>query len=231
MRSTLALLFLLVAAPVMAQRTTVSASLTGDVTRFSRFDTRGDEFGVNTPRDGEAIGFNVAVGRRIGDHWGVALEAGRTGEIETRHVHSFDIRVAPQAPPVPTTLLPPGRVPPPDFSFESAFELQHTTINALLWVSHDAGERVELSYTGGLTLLRSESENDLNVTDPRLAQWLLPTGLRTIDYRTLPVVGADAAIRLTEHTAVLAGVRAHAVTVAATSGWLIRPSFGVRWRF
>lgn len=237
MRSILAFVFLLVAAPAVAQSTTVSASLTGDVTRFSRFGTNGNNtFAVNNPRDGEAIGLNVGLGRRIGERWGVAVEVGRTGEIESRQVHSFDVRVAAELTPLPTSLVPPNRVPPVpvpplDFEFESRHELQQTLVSALLWVSHDAGDRLELSYTGGLTLMRSESESDLTVTDTRLALWLVPTGLRAIDYRTAPVVGADGAFKFTEHTALTAGVRAHAINVSSISGWLLRPSIGVRWRF
>lgn len=234
MRSIFGLVFLLAAAPVMAQNTTVSAGITGDVVRFSRFDTEGlGDLSVNTPRDGESIGFNVGVGRRIGEQWGVALEVGRTGEIESRRVHSLDIRVAAELMP-PTTLLPPTRVPPVpplDVEFESTYELRQTAISALVWVSHNAGSRIELTYSGGLTLMRSESASAITVTDQRLAIWALPAGLRSIDYRSAPVLGADAAIRFTDHTALTAGVRAYAIDVSGISGWLIRPSVGVRWRF
>jgi hypothetical protein len=98
-------------------------------------------------------------------------------------------------------------------------------------VKHSAGSRVELSYTGGLTLVQSESESEITIADERLAFWALPAGFETTEHRAAPVVGMDAAIRFTDHTALTAGIRVHAVTVSGTAGWLVRPAVGVRWSF
>lgn len=229
MIKTLLTIFVLAAVPAAAQSTTVTASLNGDMTRFSTVDTGGLSIGdvfTGASHDGETLGFTIGAGRAIGERWGVAFEVGRTGEIENRETSTFDPRILAQI------VLPPPGVRIFDLGFESQTELQITTYSALLWVKHSAGERVELSYSGGLTFVSSESARSFSITDDRLlAFWALPTGLRTTEHRAAPVVGADAAIVFTDHTALIAGIRAHAITVAGTAGWLIRPGVGVRWTF
>ena len=148
MRSTVFTILLFTAAPGFAQGTTISASLTGDVARFSRTETRPAPTVDLSALDGEAIGFNAAVGRAIGERWGVAVEFGRTGKIESRQDVEFDPRISARP-----SLVPPG-IPIPDFSFVSTSEVQVTTISALGWVSHDAGSRVELAYGAGITFGR-----------------------------------------------------------------------------
>jgi hypothetical protein len=225
MRSTLLTICVLAAAPAFAQSTTITASLTGDVIRSTRSETRPAPLVDLSTIDGEALGFNVAVARAIGDRWGVAIEFGRTGEIETRRQVEFDPRISARP-----SLVPPG-IPIPDFSFVSTSELELTLVSALAWAKHDAGERVELSYAAGITFSQSESERDFEITDPRLAIWAVPAGLETTEYRYSPVVGMDAAIELTDRTAVTAGVRLHGIEVQGVSGWLVRPAVGVRWSF
>ncbi len=228
MRSLFAV-FLLAAAPALAQSTMITAAVNGDITRFSSVETDGLSIGdvfTDATHDGEAIGFTVGVARAIGERWGVAFEVGRTGEIENSETAAFDPRILIQVP------LPPIGRPILDLAFERRTELQLTTSTALLWVKHSAGDRVELSYTAGLSLVSSESARTFSITDDRLlAIWALPTGLRTTEHRAAPVVGADAAITLTDHIALTAGIRAFVVEVAGTSGWLIRPGVGVRWTF
>jgi hypothetical protein len=226
MRSTLFTIFLFVAVPAFAQNTTISASIAGDIARFTSTDTGALPVGDLATLDGEAIGFTVGVGRAIGERWGVAMEFGRTGEIERRHEMDIDPRISARP-----SLVPPG-IPIPDFSFVTTTELQVMTISALAWVKHDAGQRIEMTYSGGMTFARSESERDFEITDPRLlAIWALPTGLKTVEYDQAPVAGIDAAIKFTDHTALIAGVRLHGIRVQAQSGWLVRPAIGVRWAF
>jgi hypothetical protein len=225
MRLTLFTTFLFVAAPVFAQSTTISASLTGDVARFSRTETEPAPLADLSRIDGEAIGFTVGIGHGIGERWGVALEIGRSGEIESRQGVEFDPRISARP-----SLVPPG-IPIPDFSFVSTSEVQLTTVSALAWVKHDAGSRVEFSYTAGITFTRAESERDFEITDERLAIWAFPSGLRTIEYGTTPVAGIDAAFKFTDHTALTAGIRLHGVEVQGMPGWLVRPAVGVRWTF
>lgn len=226
MRSTLLMIFLFAGTlPALAQNTTISASLTGNVARFARTEARPAPIADLSAIDGEAIGFTVGIGRAIGERWGVTFEVGRSGEIESRQEVEFDPRLSARP-----ALVPPG-IPIPDFSFVSTSEVQLTTFSALAWVGHEAGSRLELTYGGGVTFTRAESERDFEVTDPRLAIWTVPSGLRMIEYGAAPVAGIDAVFKFTDHTALTAGVKLHGIQVQGLSGWLLRPGVGVRWAF
>ena len=233
MRSILLMLCLLAAAQASAQDTTITASLTGDITRFSHIQAAPEIVAglfPDTPLDGEALGFTLGAGRGIGERWGVAFEFGRTGEIDNETTQDIDWRLATQ--PIRPGLPPPGLPVPIDVSFVSRIELQVTTMSGLAWVKHNAGSRVELSYTGGLAFVRSASARQYTISDPRLlAIWALPAASEVVEYAAAPIVGMDATIAFTDHTALTAGIRAIAIDVSGTSGWLLRPGVGVRWTF
>jgi hypothetical protein len=236
--SVVLVLFLLVAAPAAAQSTSISASMVGDITRFSHAETSGpgEVFSRDASLDGEALGFNIAVGRALGEKWGVAFEAGRSGEIEGvsspwSWLATTGSVVVPTLPVTPTRPIP---VPPPfpQFPFELRTEQQYTTVSALMWARHSAGERIELSYFGGLTFVRSEVTQGMTIGDPRLlAIWALPAAVTTVAHESGPAVGIDASFKFTDHTAFTAGIRMHAIGNSGQSGWLIRPGLGVRWTF
>jgi hypothetical protein len=225
----------LAAAPATAQSTYFGAAAVVDVTRFSSVETPPSIFGVDDPNspNGDALGFAVSAGRSIGERWGVALEVGRSGEIERRTTQRIG--------PILTDFLLPSPLPPSvpsllpsftDFEFELTTEQRHFTISALAWVEHDAGSRVELAYSAGITFLRSEFERSTNVTDPRLAIWVpVVPNVKTVEHTAGPTVGVEAAVRFTDHTAFTAGARMHGIYVTGQYGWLFRPSLGVRWTF
>jgi hypothetical protein len=227
------------AAPAAAQSTFVSAAIVGDIARFDRAEIAPspDFFGGDPGIDGETVGFNVSLGRSIGERWGVALEAGRSGEIANRGTQRFSplrgtLTPVTPAPTTPSIGLPSILPPFPDFEFAIETELQHTSVSALAWVSHEAGDRVDLTYFGGVSFIRTESETSMKITDPRLIQFLpFPNEITTFAHDTGPVIGAEAAIKFGDHVAVTAGARLHATSAAGRNGWLIRPGLGARWTF
>jgi hypothetical protein len=75
-------------------------------------------------------------------------------------------------------------------------------------------------------------EQELRITDPRLAQWVsvIPE-VSVTEYSISPAVGIDAGISLTDAAAVTAGFRLHGATVGGRTGFLLRPTVGVRWTF
>src|SRR5688500_5865962 len=78
--SILTLAVISAAMPAFAQSTYVSASVTGDIVRFSGSEVAG----INgTPGSGEAIGFALRVGTPLGTAWGVEAEFARPSEITT----------------------------------------------------------------------------------------------------------------------------------------------------
>ena len=224
---------LALAMPAAAQSTYVGASLVGDIARFSKVDVDDDVARVATSlssMDGEALGFNVKIGRSLGERWGVEFEFARSGEIEHRQ-WEFATPASPRLPTLPG--LPVVLPPIPDFGFELEAEQQHTSFATLLWVRQELGDRVELAYLGGLAFSRVEVDQDLQITDDRLAQWALSIlpNYTTVDHGVGPAVGLEAEIKFGDHAAATAGVRLHGTNVAGRNGWLIRPLAGLRWRF
>src|SRR5262245_56877839 len=97
MRSTVLIVCLLAAVPAAAQDTMITASLTGDITRFSHIQAAPEIVAglfPDTPLDGEALGFTLGAARSLGERWGVAFEFGRTGEIDNETTQDVDWRLA-----------------------------------------------------------------------------------------------------------------------------------------
>jgi opacity protein-like surface antigen len=217
------LVWAVLASPAAAQSTYVGASLVGDLARFSKIDYDDDEFariaGGETSADGEALGFNVKIGREIGERWGLEFEFARTGEFESRTSialpavvrETLDLRI-------------------PYYGFEYEAERSHTMFAALAWVRQDLGDRVELSYLGGISFNRVETEQEY--TGPRILIYPPVTvpGYETIDYGVGPSVGVEAAIKIGS-AAVTTGVRLQSAIGASRGGWMIRPNVGMRWTF
>ena len=234
MRALIAGICLAVAAPAAAQSTSVGVNVAWDVARYTRVES--DDIFALVPTaesiDGDALGFAANVRQAIGDDWGVAFEFIRTGEMESRSTRQFGPVPLPTGPAgitVPGVALPPfGR---PDFEIEFRTEQQHMSYNALAWARHDVGDRLDLSYLGGVAFVRSEFERDFGI-DPRVLAITIPASeLTTVEFNVAPAAGVDADIELTDHTAFTAGLRVLGLNAGGRKGWLIRPGVGVRWTF
>ena len=216
-------------APAFAQSTYVGGSLVGEIARFGGVDIDDDNDAriasslVDSRRDGESIGFDLRVGRALGERWGVELALVRGGGIENRQ----DRRLSSVLPPT-GIIIPPGFPLPVDFGFELVSEQHYTTIDTVGWLRQDIGGRAHLNFLGGVSFIRSESEQSVSITDSRLAIYLpYPPQLEVTQYGVGPVVGAETIIDLGEHAAITAGARIH----GGVGGWLIRPAVGARWSF
>jgi hypothetical protein len=206
--------------PAAAQSTYVGASLVGDIARVSKIDADDADLariiGGQPDADGEALGFNVKVGRAFTERWGLEFEFARTGTFE----NSASLAV-PALVPERLEL----RIPP----FEYEVERSHTMFAALAFIRQELGERVELSYLGGVSFNRVESEQEF--TGPRILIYppvTLPN-YEIIEYGVGPTVGLEAAFKFGP-AAVTTGVRLQSAA-AGRSGWLIRPNVGMRWTF
>lgn len=223
---------LMLSTPAAAQSTYVGASLVGDIARFTKVNYDND-----TPRilgdlsiDGEAIGFNVKVGRAFTERWGLEFEYARSGTFEDNF---------PQFLPAWTTerllpTLPSGTVVSiPSFDLDVTSERHHMSMSALAFVRQDVGERVELSFLGGIAFNRISTKTDYDVDIRGLANNLpiFLDDIEAIEYHAGPSVGAEAAFKLGDSAAITGGVRLHAVSGSGRSGWVIRPNVGMRWQF
>ena len=212
-----------VATPAAAQSTYVGASLVGDIGRFNRIEFDDDAFarlvGPAGSEDGEALGFNLKIGREIRRGWGVEFEFARTGEFETTT-------------PFAVPAFRPERldltVPPTPLDFES--ERRHTTFAALAWIRQELGRRVDISYLAGVAFSRVEAEFDYD--GPRILIYppITIPSYETIFYDVGPSVGAEAAFKFGA-AAVTGGIRLQTTNSGTGSGWLVRPNVGMRWTF
>lgn len=249
----LALLFLACGClhvPAYAQDTYVGALLTGDVVRFSGpDDARLPEF-----PGGEAIGFALRLGTRIGTAWGVEAEFSRPAEIRHEGVPQVVPLPAPgdltfTAPdgtlvtvPRPDTLI----FPPPSYRVRTAY--RDMTVSAGLWARQDLSARFALVYTGGVGFHRTEREAEFLFDPIRFADSLLtpaviggipiipraPIGFgpaaykaASTEYTTRPFAGLEARIAMTERVDLVPGIRVHGLA----GGLLLRPSVGLIWAF
>jgi hypothetical protein len=225
-----------IATPAAAQNTYIGGSLIGEFARYGGADI---DDGGRVPtiveplsRSGETIGFDLRVGRSLGEHWGVEFSYARGGSHEQRRTQRLLPFLTSSPAFDPTTIirglptLP--TLPFPDFEFELRSEQQHTTFDTVVWLRQEVGDRVDLVFLGGASFNRVELEQNVSIGDMRLAISLpAPTEIETVTYGVAPVVGAEAVIDLTDRAAVTGGARLHGVS----GGWLIRPSVGLRWRF
>jgi hypothetical protein len=211
------------AAPAAAQSTYVGASLVGDVARYSKVDDDDDGIGrilVSEPSgDGEALGFNVKVGRLFSERWGLEFEFARSGEFESRSSfiapairERLDIRI-------------------PAIEFEYEMERSHTMFGALAFVRQDIGDRFDLTYLGGIVFNRVETEQSFDDSMPVIQVFppIAYPDYETVDYSASPAVGLEGAFKFGA-AAVTGGVRLQTAG-GARGGWLIRPNVGMRWSF
>jgi opacity protein-like surface antigen len=234
MRSCLVLLsFLTFVPPAAAQSTYIGASLVGDMARYSKIDYEDDDdvsriMMGDDSIDGEALGFNIKVGRAFTDRWGLEFEYARSGEFETNSAVilpvSLDVMPGARMP-----SLPGGVMPIVDLGVES--ERNHMSMSALAFVRHEIGSRFEMSYLGGVAFSRVETETNYNIDVSRFAIYPpIVRGFETIEYTVGPAVGAEAAVKFGESAAVTGGVRLHNLG-GGRGGWLLRPNVGFRWTF
>jgi hypothetical protein len=223
--------------PAAAQDTYVSASLTADVVRFSGSETPGV---ADLTPDGEALGFAVRLGTRLGSAWGVEAEVSRAAEIERES--------EPDAIPFPrptdpiASIITDGRpvvpgvdvriVPPVTYRMRSAY--RDLTVSAGVWARQDFTARFALVYSGGVGFHRSEREAELTIAMigliPEVPGLIFPPTRTVTDvttYSARPFAGIEGRVRMTEQVELVPGVRVHGLE----AGLLVRPSIGVGWLF
>lgn len=220
------------ATPAVAQSTYVGASLVADIARFSGVDYDDDDVARilgNSSIDGEALGFNVKIGRAITDRWGLEFEYARSGEFEGSYPQILPASTTmPRV--VPASWIDAVIYPFERFSVES--ERHHSSLSALAFVRQDLGHRVELSFLGGVAFNRIETEHDFDIDLRRLAIYPpIFQDVESTEYHVGPAVGVEAAWKFSDSAALTGGVRLHGVAVTGLGGWLLRPNVGLQWRF
>jgi opacity protein-like surface antigen len=222
---------LAIATPAAAQSTYIGGAVVFDLARFDKVGYDEDDLPrittTGTSIDGEAIGFNLRIGRALGERWGVEFEFARSGQLENHEAYGLPFLTD-----VGTRLPELADLTIPAFQYELESEQRYTSYGALAWVRQNLGERVDLTYLAGVVFNRAEIEQDLRVIDTRLVQWIsVIPNLTVIEYSIAPAVGVDAGFRLSDPAAITAGLRLHGAAVGGRTGLLLRPNVGVRWTF
>lgn len=215
-----------------AQDTYVSASLTGDIVRFSASESVGV---VDVTDGGEALGFALRVGTRLGPAWGVEAELARAGEIEhDAATGRFPVpldRISIAAPFPEPLIFPP-------IAYRVRTSYRNTMFSAAVWARQDFSVRVALVYTGGVGFHRSQREVEITVDRvgsvpglpgaPELAILLpSPSVTKTTVYSARPFAGIEARVGMSDRLELVPGIRLHALE----GGVLLRPSIGLGWVF
>ncbi len=226
------LLVLASAAPALAQRAYVGASLTGDLTRYSGSESEGVP---DMSRGGEALGFALRVGTPLGSMWGVEAEFARPAEIETEW--------SPQIIPLDQPSLVSGSLTggiiggpllgatetlilPPFSTYRIQTRQRNSTLSAGLWVRQYLSARVSMVYLGGVGFERTELETEVTY-QPFISSRRSPVLTSSTLYGVRPFVGVESRIAMTDHLQLVPGVRLHGLE----GGWLVRPSVGLAWAF
>jgi hypothetical protein len=224
----LVLAALLAASSPAAAQTYVSASLVGDIARFSHVDLPGFD-----DRSGEAVGFGLRVGTPIGAAWGVELEFVRPSLISS----SAEAEVIPAYPQDPIYSIPGLPLFPeiffPPIRYEVHTETRNTTVAASVWAKQELTGRFSLVYSGGMAMVRSHQSTGFDYV-PGVGVIGVPRipgsfgGVQeAVNYSVRPVAGVEARIGMTEHLQLMPGVRLFGLE----SGWLLRPAVGLGWTF
>jgi hypothetical protein len=221
------------ARPSLGQSAYVSAAVVGDVLFNTHSET---SLGRDVPSGGEAVGFALRVGTRLGSRWGVELEFTRAGEIETE----FDgaIPLASRATSITWSSVSAGSDAallsllqrPVAYSLRAS--QRHSTLSTTFWMNQELSERVSLVYLAGMAFNRStfESESRFEILPlpPGISiPNIFPSVTKTITYGVRPLAGIEARIGLTEQVDLVPGLRLHGID----NGWLMRPAVGLAWNF
>lgn len=203
-----------------AQAPYVGASLFADIVRSTHVETSG----VGGDAGGEAIGFSLRVGTRVGSIWGVEAEFARPAEIEDEGggpiaLPALDsLRILPAG-------LSPAIFPPIAIAVRSV--QRHSTLSAVAWAEQQLTARVALVYLGGIAFARSQRGYTYSYSPLAGLSVVPPFGTETVIYGVGPVVGFESRLTLTDRAQLVPGIRLHALD----NTWLVRPSVGISWSF
>lgn len=232
------LVILAMVSPAWAQSGTgVSVSLVGDIARYNGSDTDPDFVGGgDRSRDGEALGFSLRVDRALGSRWGVELEYVRGGEMESESriiplpAAEFTRLSATLVPSLVGSINIPSSLSSLSFlprESRTTVKSRFSQVSTLAWFRQSIGERTSLVYSAGIGFGIGESESTFVYIGLPNQSTIPAFTTEYTSYTVNPIVGFDARIAMTDHAALVPGVR----VVGADGGIIVRPSVGLRWEF
>jgi opacity protein-like surface antigen len=174
---------------------------------------------------GETVGGAVRAGLALGERWGVEAEVAMPATLEEDLRYDILLPYLTSLGNGSSVFLGQTSLP-----LTQRIERQAITTSALLWFRRPMGDRVSLMVLGGVGFTRLKEGRALVLPFANSLPALVAPA-RIVSYDVGPVVGVEVPVRLTDRLDVVGGVRLHAFDTDVSSGWLVRPSAGVRWRF
>jgi hypothetical protein len=227
--STLALA-LVVSAPglVLAQPSTGTVFISGGA--FAAIEQSPTSSGFGAPESnssGTVAGGMLGVGMHLTEKISARVEWSLTDALRQRQDgFAYPYLASDIASWVPATSI--GRLGEPSLSLVPIVpETKRTTAAAFALLGyHVPAGRASIELVGGLGLLNTDVETsyDVRIAAERLT---VPAAYTSSTYHAVAVVGADVAVRLTDHAAVVPQVRAYALG----GGLSVRPGLSLRWTF
>jgi hypothetical protein len=223
-------LALLVSAPglALAQPATGTVFISGGA--FAAIEQSPTSSGFGTPESdssGTVAGGMLGVGIHLTEKISARVEWSLTDTLRQRQEgYAYPYLASDITSWVPTTSI--GRLGEPSLNIVPITpETKRTTAAAFAMLGyHVPAGRASVELVGGLGLLNTDVETsyDVRIAAERLT---VPAAYTTSTYHAVAVVGADVAVRLTDHAAVVPQVRAYALG----GGLSVRPGLSLRWTF
>jgi hypothetical protein len=188
-----------------------------DVQRFGHTESRSSspttEFiSGETDTSGTATGLHVGVGTHVTSRVALQLELGFS---ESRH----------------KTLRPSQTRPTPPILFESRSEIDYRPRTVGFTAAYRARERYRIrpGYLIGVMFTQERSRTVTTSTQTPPGAITSRTDLTSTTYRSAPIFGLEADVRIMKHLAVVPAVRLSKIFGAALL--FVRPGVSARWSF
>lgn len=223
-------LALLLSAPVvaLAQPSTGTVFVSGGA--FAAIEQTPTSTGFGTPESdggGTVAGGMLGVGIHLTEKISARVEWSLTDALrDRREGFTLPFLTSEIVSSLPMTSI--GRFGEPSLSVVPITpETKRTTAAAFAMLGyHVPAGRASIELVGGLGLLNTDLETsyDVRIATERLT---VPAAFTSSTYHAVAVVGADVAVRLTDHAALVPQVRAYALG----GGLSVRPGLSLRWTF
>jgi len=186
----------------LAQTVSISAGVGVDVKRFSGSP---DTSVLDTSSPVVELGLAATATPNLSVHLEVGLEGSSTV------TKTSDVRLA---------------------EVRTSYTSRMHTVSVLAGVHPAATGRFRWNVVAGLTFVNFNRKTVFDSPQLPPGTSAIPRPAEFVDRVAAATVGADAAVHITEHFAIVPAIRAHAFRLAAElSGFSVCPSVGVQWTF
>jgi hypothetical protein len=183
-------------------------------------------FGIDDDASGTVAGGSIGLGLHLTPRISARVEWGLTDTLRS----SRSLGVNPLAGSASLTFIGPVVTTGPELSIVSPSieRKRQTAVGALLVGYHVPAGRASIEVLGGIGFVNQDLQEAYDVRILRGLSLPFPRSeYRASTYHAVAVAGADIAVSLTDHAALVPTIRAFALN----GGLSLRPGLGLRWTF